>query len=82
MIDFVESDPLSVILIDTMLPKNTAQMIARVRKLREALPEATDYLFDSIEALVKAVVNEKQFQLEGICEVIRVNQGYIECSRC
>lgn len=53
MIDFVESDPLSVILIDTMLPKNTAQMIARVRKLREALPEATDYLFDSIEALVK-----------------------------
>ena len=70
MIDFVESDPLSVILIDTMLPKNTAQMIARVRKLREALPEATDYLFDSIEALVKAVVNEKQFQLEGICEAI------------
>ena len=78
MIDFVESDPLSVILIDTMLPKNTAQMIVRVRKLREALPEATDYLFDSIEALVKAVVNEKQFQLEGICEVIRVNQGILK----
>ena len=31
-----------------------------------------------MEALVKAVVNEKQFQLEGICEVIRVNQGILK----
>lgn len=74
----MNSEPLSVILIDTMLPKNTAQMIARVRKLRETLPEATDCLFDSIEALVKAVVNEKRFKLEGICEVIRVNQGVLK----
>ncbi len=75
--DHIESDPLSVILIDTMLPKNTAQMIAKVRRLREALPKVTDCLFDSIEALVNALVNEKRLQLEQICEVIRVNQGVL-----
>lgn len=54
----VQSSPLSLLLIDSMLPKNTAAMIQKVAQRRERFEECIHYLFDSIQALVTSVVKE------------------------
>ena len=74
----VQTDPLPLVLVDTMLPKNTAKMIEKVSALRSALPTATEQLFDAIEALVKEVVSEdNRFDPTRFYDAIQMNQGLL-----
>ena len=74
----IHTEPLSLVLVDTMLPKNTARMIEKVGALRSTLPTATEHLFDTIESLVKEVVSEdNHFDETHFCDAIQVNQGLL-----
>lgn len=74
----VNSPPFSLILVDTLQPKNTAEMIARVKQLRERLPLAVDGLFDSIQGLVHGVLDdEDQLQLDRFGTAVILNQGIL-----
>ena len=75
----VKTDPFAVLLVDTMLPKNTFEMISRVKNLKSRYPKSTEHLFDCIDELVKASINE-----EGVLEVnkligaVRINQSVLK----
>ena len=54
----VHSSPISLLLIDSGLPKNTASMIQKVATLHSVFPDAVDRLFDSIQSLVLSLVDQ------------------------
>ena len=53
----IATEPLSFLLIDSMLPKNTGRMIEKVKGLKGVLPETVECVFDGIEGLVMNVTN-------------------------
>ena len=53
----VATEPLTFLLIDSMLPKNTGRMIEKVKCLMEVLPETVECVFDGIEGLVMNVTS-------------------------
>ncbi|KAK8826547.1 hypothetical protein WA538_006008 [Blastocystis sp. DL] len=74
----IQTEPLSLVLVDTMLPKNTARMIEKVGVLKNTLPITTEHLFDSIEALVKELVSkDNHFDQTHFYDAIQVNQGLL-----
>ena len=74
----IQTEPLSLVLVDTMLPKNTARMIEKVGVLKNTLPITTEHLFDSIEALVKELVSkDNHFDQTHFYDAIPVTQGLL-----
>lgn len=53
----IATEPLSFLLIDSMLPKNTGRMIEKVKGLKGVLPETVECVFDGIEGLVMNVTS-------------------------
>lgn len=53
----IATEPLTFLLIDSMLPKNTGRMIEKVKGLKGVLPETVECVFDGIEGLVMNVTN-------------------------
>jgi mevalonate kinase len=47
-----------VLLVDSMLPKNTFQMIKKVRELHDLFPNSVDSLFDCIHGLVDELLDD------------------------
>lgn len=43
----IQTEPLSLVLVDTMLPKNTARMIEKVGVLKNTLPITTEQAFST-----------------------------------
>ena len=64
-------------LIDSMLPKNTANMIQRVKKLREQFSEAVECLFDCIDGLVKTTTVDNVLEMDKLVCATRVNQNVL-----
>lgn len=54
----IQSSGVSLLLIDSMLPKNTATMIKKVADLRSTFTASVDSLFDSIQSLVNSIIDE------------------------
>lgn len=54
----IQSSGVSLLLIDSMLPKNTATMIKKVADLRSTFTASVDSLFDSIQSLVDSIIDE------------------------
>lgn len=73
----VEAKPFSVVLIDSMLPKNTANMIQRVKELREQFPRAVECLFDCIDELVKTATGDDVLEVDKLVCATRVNQNVL-----
>ena len=53
----IATEPLTFLLIDSMLPKNTGRMIEKVKGLKGVLPETVECVFDGIEGLVMNVTH-------------------------
>lgn len=60
-----------------MLPKNTASMIQRVRKLREQFLGAVECLFDCVDELVKTTTGDDILHLDKLVCATRVNQNVL-----
>lgn len=59
----IQSSGISLLLIDSMLPKNTATMIKKVSDLRSTFTASVDSVFDSIQFLVNSIIDDVFFQL-------------------
>lgn len=57
----IQSSSLSFLLIDSLLPKNTAAMIQNVAQQRSLFPQAIDCIFNSIHNLVLSLIDEVPF---------------------
>ena len=75
----VKTDPFNVLLVDTMLPKNTFEMISRVKALKTRYPKSAEHLFDCIDELVKASINEEgSLVMSSLIGAIRINQNVLK----
>ena len=75
----VKVDPFSVLLVDTMLPKNTFEMISRVKGLKTRYPKSTEHLFDCIDELVKASINEEgSLEMDKLVGAVKINQNVLK----
>ena len=75
----VKTDPFAVLLVDTMLPKNTFEMINRVKTLKSHYPKSAEHLFDCIDELVKASINEEGvLEMNKLVGAVRINQNVLK----
>ena len=79
----IQSSSLSFLLIDSLLPKNTAAMIQNVAQQRSLFPQAIDCIFDSIHNLVLSLIDEVTiFNWLLICRIITwIHPFYLMQSR-
>ena len=79
----IQSSSLSFLLIDSLLPKNTAAMIQNVAQQRSLFPQAINCIFDSTHNLVFSLIDEVTiFNWLLICRIISwMNLFYLMQSR-
>lgn len=62
-----------------MLPKNTFEMISRVKTLKSHYPKSAEHLFDCIDELVKASINEEGvLEMNKLVGAVRINQNVLK----
>ena len=77
----IKADKLQMVLVDTLIPKDTGKMIAKVSMFNDRLPKVTAAIFDAIAAIVDEVIEKKGedlvLKLPSFCEGIRLNQYFL-----
>lgn len=74
----IDADAVQLVLVDSMLPKNTGRMIEKVKKLQGLLPESVECLFDGIEGLVNNLTREGRLDGARLKEAMEMNQCLLQ----
>ena len=74
----IDAEAVQLVLVDSMLPKNTGRMIEQVKRLQGVLPESVECLFDGIEGLVSSVTREGRLDGGRLREAVEMNQYLLQ----
>ena len=74
----IEADAVRLVLVDSMLPKNTGRMIEKVKRLQGLLPESVECLFDGIEGLVNNLTQGDRLDGGRLKEAMEMNQCLLQ----
>ncbi|KAK8830768.1 hypothetical protein WA577_003473 [Blastocystis sp. JDR] len=74
----IDAEAVQLVLVDSMLPKNTGRMIEKVKRLQDVLPESVECLFDGIEGLVSSVTREGRLDGRRLREAVEMNQCLLQ----
>ena len=74
----IDADAMQLVLVDSMLPKNTGRMIEKVKRLQGVLPESVECLFDGIEGLVSNLTREGRLDGGRLKEAVEMNQCLLQ----
>lgn len=74
----IDAEAVQLVLVDSMLPKNTGRMIEKVKRLQDVLPESVECLFDGIEGLVSSVTREGRLDGGRLREAVEMNQCLLQ----
>ena len=74
----IDAEAVQLVLVDSMLPKNTGRMIEKVKRLQGVLPESVECLFDGIEGLVSSVTREGRLDGGRLREAVEMNQCLLQ----
>jgi mevalonate kinase len=80
---FESSLDLPVLIVNSMIPKQTVQQVSNVRSLYEKHTNIIEYLFQSINSLVEKFVNILKHETSPVCDLkqlddlININQGLL-----
>ena len=74
----IDAEAVQLVLVDSMLPKNTGRMIEQVKRLQDVLPESVECLFDGIEGLVSSVTREGRLDGRRLREAVEMNQCLLQ----